>query len=106
MILPEIYVDFCKRCKRSMPANLVGTDLAGVDDGLYDAAVELLEENNVDNFLTDEDFVFLMHQGYVFAYFRADGQPDPDVYIFSEPGKKRENKGSLSRFLDAYSNEA
>ena len=101
MILPKIYLDFCQRCSREMPTELVGTDFAGTSDSLKEYAIELLDENHLENFLTDNDFVFLVHQGYIFAYFLAEGNPDPDVYIFSDPGQAK-NLGLLSEFLQAY----
>jgi len=68
---------------------------------LNDWAKELLEENGVACFLKNDDFVFLMHQGYVFCYFKADGTEDPDVYQYIETDPTPEKIGPLSEFVQA-----
>jgi hypothetical protein len=101
--LPEIYKDFYRICSFSVPANLVGTDLW--NNNRFDlnvGAVELLQEDGVENFLDEKDFVFMMHQGYMFWYFKADGSPDPIVYGYYEGKLKPDNKGHLSAFIKEY----
>jgi hypothetical protein len=67
ILLPEIYRAFFNLCSSSIPANLVGTDLWNNNRfDLNQGAVELLEEDGVNNFLESNDFVFIMHQGYMF----------------------------------------
>ena len=58
MILPPLYLDFVRQCKKSFPASLLGTDFAFTSDELKKAALEILAENQVENFLTEDDFVF------------------------------------------------
>jgi len=99
MILPEVYLDFVQQCKKSFPTSLLGTDFAFASDELKSTALEMLSENQMENFLEKDDFVFFNHQGYVFGYFKADGDPDPDVYIFSEIDLKKKNMGPLSKYL-------
>ena len=48
---------------------------------LKPAANDLLEENNISQKLTEQDFVFLMHQGYQFYYFQFD---KAGIYYFGE----------------------
>jgi hypothetical protein len=100
--LPEIYKDFYRLCSNSIPANLIGTDLRNSYSELNQWAIELLEEDGVENFLDDKDFVFMMHQGYMFWYFKADGIPDPIVYGYYENKLKPDNLGHLSEFIKMY----
>jgi len=97
---PEIYKDFYKRCSYSIPAKLVGTDLRNSFPLLNEWAIELLKENGVENFLLKDDFVFMMHQGYMFWYFKADGNPNPIVYGYFEGKSKSDNMGNLSDFIE------
>lgn len=99
MLLPEIYRRFCEKARRSVPPRFVGSDLFNDRFDLKEAAIELLKENNVENFLSDEDFVFMMHQGYIFYYFKADGNPNPDVWGYTEVNNERRNFGPLADFL-------
>jgi hypothetical protein len=99
VILPEVYKDFYERCSSSVPTNLIGTDLISDNPELKKWAIELLQEKGVHNFLAEKDFVFMMHQGYMFWFFRADGNPNPDVLGFSEVDKEIKNHGHLADFL-------
>jgi hypothetical protein len=47
-------------------------------------AAELLHENADAFRLPEHSFVFLMHQGYYFAYFPLDGSEDPPVFSWQE----------------------
>jgi hypothetical protein len=51
---------------------------------LNEGAVELLKDDGIDNFIESDDFVFMMHQGYMFWYFKANGDTDPIVYGYYE----------------------
>ncbi|MEK3794613.1 SMI1/KNR4 family protein [Paenibacillus sp. FSL R7-0204] len=51
---------------------------------LKEWAVELLDENNFPKKLTDNQFVFMMHQGYMFWYFNLDESDNPSVYHYDE----------------------
>lgn len=55
--LPEIYKDFYKLCSFSIPEKLIGTDLRNTHPELNRWAIELLEEDGIENFLDDSDFV-------------------------------------------------
>ncbi len=103
IILPEIYKDFYWTCSGFTPEKLIGTDL--INDHSNDLAywaMDLLEEDEVDNFLQPDDFVFMMHQGYIFWYFKADGNDDPPVFSYSEVDRERKNCGSLSSFVKEF----
>ena len=47
-------------------------------------ALELLRENNFPEPLPDDAFVFLMHQGYQFMYFRLSEGEDTPIYHYHE----------------------
>ncbi|MEK4854845.1 SMI1/KNR4 family protein [Paenibacillus sp. FSL H7-0756] len=51
---------------------------------LKEWAVELLDENNFPKKLTDNQFVFMIHQGYMFWYFNLDEGDNPPVYHYDE----------------------
>jgi hypothetical protein len=68
-----------------------GPDFVGSDctlrhlPGLRAGAESLLKSCGSPFQLPEKAFVFLMHQGYVFAYFVADGTTeDPPVYSYME----------------------
>ena len=103
LVFPEIYKEFFRNCQSETPTHLVGTDLADKYPNLNEWAIELLEEDGANFALEPDDFVFLMHQGYVFCYFKADGNADPQVYRYTEGKLERESAGKLSDFLAAFS---
>jgi hypothetical protein len=84
-----------------------GTDIF-YGDGLFDLrqdAEELLEEDEGDEVirLPEDAFVFAMHQGYEFTYFRLSEGDDPPVYQFMEgKGPPVKSWPSFSDYLIAY----
>ena len=82
--LPTVYRKFRRSCNWRTPWSLVGTDLRLNGENLNYWAKQLLEENAIECFLKDKDYVFMMHQGYIFWYFEANGDENPDVYSFHE----------------------
>ncbi|MGG9962442.1 hypothetical protein [Ferruginibacter sp. SUN106] len=96
---PVIYKRFFENCSSSIPQKLIGTDLLNTNPDLNKFAYELLTEDNVDIFLAEDDIVFMMHQGYMFWYFKADGNPDPIVYGYYERKLTPDNHGCLSNFI-------
>ena len=52
-------------------------------------AIEVLEENESINLLTDDDFVFWMSQGCMFCFFNLTEGDDPPVYFYNESGEDR-----------------
>lgn len=69
---------------------------------LQAAARELLSETSAAWTLEPSDFVFLMHEGYEFLFFRADDSDDPPVYFYLEhdPAPRR-FAPSFSEWLSA-----
>ena len=51
---------------------------------LQEGAVELLQEDRSAETLTNNDFVFFMHQGYQFYFFKLDEGENPPVYFYEE----------------------
>lgn len=96
--LPERYKEYLRYCGKGAGAFTQGTDMLYQDVfELYEDAVFLLEENDVDFTLPETAFVFMMHQGYFFTYFDlAEESDDPAVYYYREvvmdkPEKKHES---------------
>jgi|SRR5215831_20512770 len=105
IILLDIYRTFYYYCAAGLPPGLVGTDLFHPGSDLNESAIRLLEEDGVENFLEPDDFVFMMHQGYFFFYFKANGDPDPIVFGYYEQKLKPENFGPLSLFIQKLKKE-
>ena len=100
--LPKVYKDFYTLCSFSTPKELVGTDLFNRGLELNQGANELLKADGTEFSLDDDDFVFMMHQGYMFWYFKADGNPDPIVYGYHEGKLKPYSFGPFSDFVKEY----
>lgn len=100
--LPLTYLEFMYKAGN-------GADfLAGTDYSmkyileLKEWAVELLGENNFSEKLSDNEFVFMMHQGYMFWYFNLDEGDDPPVFLYDESLDLTEFKkvsDTFSKFL-------
>lgn len=83
--LPQRYRDFLLAMGRGAGGFFVGIDcFYGILFVLRQWTDELLEENNVEFQLPDDVFIFSMHQGYVFNYFRVSEGDDPPVYRYIE----------------------
>jgi hypothetical protein len=84
--LPETYRDWLRVMGRGAGHYLEGSDaffprLLELRDG----AKELLHENQQPFSLPEDAFVFLMHQGYQFLFFRTlPPNPDPQVTLYLE----------------------
>jgi hypothetical protein len=102
--LPSVYLSFLFRFGHSAGPLFVGSDFA--IDGqlrlrLREYASELLVERKSPYRLKDSDFVFVMHQGYVFQFFDCEAGPNPPVYLFQEGRHDGQNPVKLhDSFLD------
>jgi hypothetical protein len=67
--------------------------------GLRERAEEVLEDNDEPFRLPEDAFVFAMHEGYIFLYFRISKGDDPPVYIYKEDGPPQELALSFYLFL-------
>jgi len=102
LTFPMIYKKFYLECQKSIPKCMVGTDLYHDKKELKEWALELLEEDDAENFLTEKDFVFMMHQGYMFWYFKLNGTENPSVYFYKEMSLKPDRLTDLKTFLIEY----
>lgn len=98
--IPAAYRAYLAIAGGSPPPELVGSDCHGrYLFELRDGAVELLNECGNPFTLPDDAVVFLMHQGYQFFYFQADGvTDDPPVYYYFED--RPEVERPYERFSD------
>lgn len=86
MPLPSVYHEFLLQAGRRAGLFYEGSDMfyPGLLE-LREAACELLQEAHNDFLLPTDAFVFFMHQGYQFMYFRVVvGDADPPVYNYIE----------------------
>ncbi len=67
---------------------------------LQEWALELLQENNFPENLPEDAFIFLMHQGYQFSFFRLLEGEDPAIYSYCEGTKQTSFIKSHERFSD------
>lgn len=82
--LPQTYLDFMNKAGNGIEF-LVGTNYSmNYIFDLKEWAIELLEENNFIKKLTDNQFIFMMHQGYMFWFFNLNEGDDPAVYSYNE----------------------
>ena len=83
--LPETYRQFLTSTDADAYRMLVGSDFEYSDLlDMRDKAEELLVESNATMKLKENDFVFVMHQGYQFLFFECLGDPDPPVFHYME----------------------
>jgi SMI1 / KNR4 family (SUKH-1) len=83
--LPTAYQEFLRIMGKGAGQFLRGSDC--FYDQLLDlqqAAGELLAENHFLGRMPDDAFVFLMHQGYQFSFFRLFQGEDPPTYSYCE----------------------
>jgi len=106
LTLPPAYQEFLRWMGHG-----AGRFLAG-DGCFYDAlpqlrayALELLEENHVTYRLPDDAFVFSMHDGYQFLFFRVSEGENPPVYWYGEgePVEGSDAANPFSRRFERYS---
>ncbi|MEA5550511.1 SMI1/KNR4 family protein [Anabaena cylindrica UHCC 0172] len=89
IILPSTYKDFLK-----MMGNGAGKFLRGSDcfyqhlPQIQEWAKQLLVENDFPQALPEDAFVFFMHQGYQFSFFRLSEGDNPPTYSYCEGQKE------------------
>ncbi len=101
--LPQAYIEFMSVMGNGTDGKFMGGDSCFMNE-IYDlrqGAFELLEENESENTLTDEDFVFWMSQGCMFCFFKLNEGDNPPVYFYNEDGEDEYIKvaNSLTEFL-------
>ena len=83
--LPQAYKEYLATMGKYSGIVNAGTDCF-YDDlfELNEDALELLLQNKIEIQLSDGAFVFCMHQGYQFLFFKLDEGENPPVYGYSE----------------------
>ncbi|MFB2837368.1 SMI1/KNR4 family protein [Floridanema evergladense] len=85
ILLPKAYQEFLLLMGHGAGRFLRGSDCFFKDLLVLKRwAIELLEENNFPESLPEDAFVFLMHQGYQFSFFRVSQGDDPPTYSYCE----------------------
>jgi len=101
--LPKAYIEFMSVMGNGTGGHYMGGDSCFMDEifDLRQGAIELLEENESINILTDEDFVFWMSQGCMFCFFKLTEGDNPPIYFYNESGEDKFIKiaESLVEFL-------
>lgn len=85
--LPEVYRRFLRAMGHSAGPLFVGSDYSLSQRHrlrLRKSAERVIERTGTDWQLPDDAFVFLMHHGYQFLFFRLREGDDPPVYRFSD----------------------
>lgn len=100
--LPKYYKEFLLRMGHNSGDFLAGTDIRYKSVfSLKEWAEELLKENNYPFKLFEDDFVFAMHQGYQFWYFKINNNDNPEIYYYLEGKSKPEIIAkSFTEFLE------
>ena len=99
--LPTAYKEFLLTMGKGTDTFLVGSDFLYPQLlDLQEVAKEMLTEDGFPQKLPEDAFVFFMHQGYQFNFFRTSGEDDPPVYRYFE-GKDHETFPMIySHFTD------
>ena len=83
--LPSEYKNFLSAMGKRAGNFMLGSSAFYDELGdLKEAAIELLDDNNLKVALPKDAFVFWMHQGYQFAFFTQSNDKDPEVYYYGE----------------------
>jgi hypothetical protein len=101
-ISPVTYEQFLLKIGKEAGRFMQGTDIfyPGIK-GLKNEAIALLEENEEEFELPEDSFVFSMHQGYEFLYFKLSEGDDLGVYQYVEGnGTSEKVWGSFTEFME------
>jgi hypothetical protein len=90
--LPIAYKEFLVFCGYGLGDFEVGSDIFYETDlvELQKDARDLLVENNFPRELPDDAFVFWMHGGYMFSFFRTSEGDNPPVHYYNEGLHKKD----------------
>jgi hypothetical protein len=104
--LPRAYQEFLRMMGKEAGQFLRGSDCFYPQmRELQTAAVELLEENHFPQVLPKDAFVFFLHQGYQFSFFRLSEGDDPPTYSYCEGETQGSFVKSHERFSDFLATE-
>ncbi len=99
--LPQIYREFLYWTGHGADAFLQGEDCFYEHlPQIQQWAKDLLKENRFSQVLPDDAFVFLMHQGYQFSFFRLSEGDNPPTYSYCEGQEETGFVKSHDKFSD------
>jgi hypothetical protein len=100
--LPKTYVEFLRTMGKGAGSFMRGSSCFYKDIlTLKEWSCELLKEDNFQP-LTGEDFVFWMHQGYQFVFFKINAGDNPPVFYYLENQKNNEFNRSHDHLSEFY----
>jgi hypothetical protein len=83
--LPTAYKEFLLTMGKGSADFLVGSEFLYQDlPGLQEVAREMLVEDAFPQAFPEDGFVFFMHQGYQFNFFRTSEEANPPIYRYYE----------------------
>lgn len=104
--LPEAYLKFMKYAGRGY-VMFKGSDYSIKDidrfKELKEGALEVLEECNFKKRISDDQFVFMGHQGYMYWFFNLNDGDNPPVYFFEETYDDIYTQGDFIKLSDTFS---
>lgn len=89
--LPEAYKEFLLWSGKGLGSFEIGSDIFYEQVDLVELqkdAKELLEENDFPQKLPADAYIFWMHQGYMFCFFRVFEGDNPPVHFYRESFKE------------------
>ncbi|WP_066496655.1 SMI1/KNR4 family protein [Abyssisolibacter fermentans] len=100
--LPKAYIQFMKVMGNGTKGKFMRGDSCFMNEikDLRQGAIELLEENNSKNTITDNDFIFWMSQGCMFCFFKINEGDNPPVYFYNENRKDDKFTKITNSFTD------
>lgn len=99
VFLPNSYRDFLLHIGKGAGKFMQGTDIfyPSIND-IKRESIELLKENGEEFSLADSDFVFEMHQGYEFLYFKLSNTDNNDSSVYQYV----EGEGGITKEWDSF----
>ena len=99
--LPRAYKEFLLTMGKGAGDLLAGSDFSYRQlDRLQEVAAEMLAEDKFPLKLPEDAFVFFMHQGYHFNFFRTSEGDDPPIYRYLEETDLETFPLAYSHFTD------
>ena len=106
MTLPSTYKDFMKMMGHGAGRFLRGSDCFYKHlPQIQEWAKQLLVENDFPEALPEDAFVFFMHQGYQFSFFKLSDGDNPPTYSYCEGQEEPYFVKSHNKFSDFLSVE-
>ncbi|NJS09059.1 MAG: SMI1/KNR4 family protein [Microcoleus sp. CSU_2_2] len=104
--LPRAYQEFLLSMGHSAGQFLRGSDCFFQHlPQLQEWAIELLQENNFAQSIPEDAFIFFMHQGYQFSFFRLSEGAEPPTYSYCEGTEETSFIKSHESFSDFLATE-